>query len=550
MVFFNSNATVTPDGDKYDVSLDLLSSGSALIDAITINDTSATKGTSDGDSGVYWNFSVADKTSPVTIGFVIDFFGLFKMNEKADLHIDWSGVPDLNAATSDSSSAASSSATSSSTATSSSSTASSSASSSSDATSAVSALTSSSSVSSALADSSSSVSDSSSSTATSSSKASSTTSSSSSADTTSLQYNILKSDSDVLSDANNFYTGSAELETLSDGSIKVTVTAAYPKAEMGQKDLVPETVNGKAVSDVSYGESGDNYTCTYSFTVASESDLDSPIPATIHMTVPSFNMDEEFGIRLNFSDLTGVSAASSSSESNADTSADSTASSSSSSSASSSSTETSSLQYNVLKSDSDVLSDANKFYTGSAVLETLSDGSIKVTVTAAYPKAEMTQQGLVPETVNGKAVSDVSYGESGDNYTCTYSFTIDSKSVLDSPIPATIHVTVPSFNMDEEFGIRLNFSDLTGISGDSGSSSSSSVSSSTNSSSSAGSGTQAATKTTKAAAKAAAATTTDPTEAGLIQFSKPMKIRNPMLINITPTRRSSKRSPMTSIKLH
>lgn len=117
------------------------------------------------------------------------------------------------------------------------------------------------------------------------------------------KYQVLKADTMIPSDANQYYTHVAKVMPVQTG-YRVTLTVSYAKSlKLGPKAVVPKTIDGVAVpaSRVTYGESGQNYTMTYWFDVQHTSELTAKlIPGKIHVTVPAMNISETFPIRFRF----------------------------------------------------------------------------------------------------------------------------------------------------------------------------------------------------------------------------------------------------------
>lgn len=292
-----------------------------------------------------------------------------------------------------------------------------------------------------------------------------------------MGYTILQNNSNTVSAANQFYTGTATLTPLSDGEVQVTVTAQYPSALMDQQGLVPGTADGSPVYGVIYGQNGGNYTCTYSFNVPSMDALKNNISGTVHVTVPSINMSEDFGIQYDFASNTSTTpiadpsnpldsvnnGSSSNNGSSESSSKDATDTVSNSDKGSSSATKTADptqgWTYEVLQADSNAKSTADQYYTHVAKVTKLANGKYQVTLEVSYAKSlGMGSKGVVPLTIDGQKAQNVTYGTSGSNYTVTYSFDIDSLDALNKIIDGTIHVTVPMVNISQDFGVRFKFS--------------------------------------------------------------------------------------------
>lgn len=125
------------------------------------------------------------------------------------------------------------------------------------------------------------------------------------------------------------------------------------------------------------------------------------------------------------------------------------------------------LSYTVLQSDGSSVSEANKYYTHVASIEKLSDGFYKVTMHVQYGKnSGMSAKGFVPLTVDGKKVSDVTYGSTEKDYTASFSFTVPNLDALTkAPVKGTIHVSVPTMDISSDFDIYYRFTGATASDG-------------------------------------------------------------------------------------
>ncbi|HBF73661.1 MAG TPA: hypothetical protein DDW71_00160 [Lactobacillus sp.] len=125
------------------------------------------------------------------------------------------------------------------------------------------------------------------------------------------------------------------------------------------------------------------------------------------------------------------------------------------------------LSYTVLQSDGSSVSEANKYYTHTASIEKLSNGSYKVTMHVQYGKnSGMSAKGFVPLTVDGKKVSDVTYESTDKDYTASFSFTVPNLDALTkAPVKGTIHVSVPTMDISSDFDIYYLFTGATASDG-------------------------------------------------------------------------------------
>lgn len=256
----NQEATVVVSNGTYAVSLLCGNGGAKYIQKMTAEGVAVSSQTVN-DTDTYENFTLTEQSNLVDMGFVIVVPGIGKeMPETAQLKMDWAKnqpistpapVPDKTAESSSSSSFSSE----------------------------VDA------------------------TATGPEDDDSQSSASAASDPTqtSLTYTVLQADSNQPSTADQYYTHQAAVTKNSDGSYKVTMVVSYAKSlGMGSKGVVPLTVAGKKVTDITYGSTDKNQTVTYSFNVDSLTDLDKVIDGTIHVTVPSMNISQNFEVRFKF----------------------------------------------------------------------------------------------------------------------------------------------------------------------------------------------------------------------------------------------------------
>ncbi|MFC6253857.1 hypothetical protein ACFP1H_04595 [Secundilactobacillus hailunensis] len=278
-----------------------------------------------------------------------------------------------------------------------------------------------------------------------------------------MSYTVLQADDKSISMANRFYTHEADVEELSDGSCQVTMHVQYDKnSGMSAKGFVPLTVDGQKVSNVNYGSTNKSYTASFSFTVPTDALTQAPVKGTIHVSVPTMGMNSDFDVYYNF---TNASTAGGTDITDATTSG------TDNSSASSGSTPTtndnkgvSQISYKVLQANDKSTSAANQFYTRKADVKKLSDGSYQVTMHVQYGKnSGMSAKGFVPLTVNGRKVSNVTYGSTDKMYTASFSFTAPTRDALTkAPVKGTIHVSVPTMKISSDFDVYYQFTSAGG----------------------------------------------------------------------------------------
>lgn len=121
--------------------------------------------------------------------------------------------------------------------------------------------------------------------------------------TTTRKYVVLKGDSNSKSMANKYYTRTALIKKIAK-HYNVQLKVAYKKnLKLGSKAVRPVTINGRKVksSVVSYGQTTNYYTMTYSFNVSSFKTLKKVIKGSIHVAVPQAQINTTWPIRFKFS---------------------------------------------------------------------------------------------------------------------------------------------------------------------------------------------------------------------------------------------------------
>lgn len=121
-----------------------------------------------------------------------------------------------------------------------------------------------------------------------------------------------------------------------------------------------------------------------------------------------------------------------------------------------------SWNYTVLSADQKTVSMANQYYTHVAEVTPVDD-HYQVTMTVTYAKdAGMKKDGFTPLTVAGNQVSDVTYSEAGNNYVVHFKFNVKDLNQLTQPLKGTIHVAVSLVNIDTDFDVYYQFSQVSG----------------------------------------------------------------------------------------
>ncbi|MFC6207519.1 NEAT domain-containing protein [Levilactobacillus tongjiangensis] len=115
------------------------------------------------------------------------------------------------------------------------------------------------------------------------------------------KYQVIQGDKMKKSDADQYYTDVAKVVPTKNG-YQVTLNVKYAKSlKLGSRAVVPEAINGQSPQNISYGQSGSNYTMSYTFTISSLRDLTKRlIPGKIHVTVPALNISQTFPVRFRF----------------------------------------------------------------------------------------------------------------------------------------------------------------------------------------------------------------------------------------------------------
>lgn len=300
------------------------------------------------------------------------------------------------------------------------------------------------------------------------------------ADSTSLSdgtytvpYTILKDGSNDTSEANQFFSSSAN----------VNVT--------GEKYAFQLTTNGSQYirAMVVGGQYANLNGSQVTFTLTNPQVLE---PVSFALSVPVIgSMNEVARFQFNWgaatktasstsSTSTGSTSGTTSTATTTDTSSTAPVSSTSSSSASntsrepnmapskttakktttSSSKKTATWKYVVLKSNSNAKSMANQYYTHVATVKKVNK-HYNVRLKVSYKKSlKLGPKAVKPISIGSTKVkaSAIKYGSTKKTYNMTYSFNISKLSKLKKIISGKIHVTVPFIHMSETYGIRFKFS--------------------------------------------------------------------------------------------
>lgn len=279
---------------------------------------------------------------------------------------------------------------------------------------------------------------------------------------------LLKQGTETASVANQYFPKPA-IVVIKNGNYSVSLPCVN-----GAQYIKNMTAGGVAVSS----QKVDDTITNENFTLTSQVGI---VPVTFDIEVPALHLKLSESARLKMEwekndliskpaepesstpapvpDKTAESSSSSSFSSEVDATATGPEDDDSQSSASAASDPTqTSLTYTVLQADSNQPSTADQYYTHQAAVTKNSDGSYKVTMVVSYAKSlGMGSKGVVPLTVAGQKVTDITYGSTDKNQTVTYSFNVDSLTDLDKVIDGTIHVTVPSMNISQDFEVRFKF---------------------------------------------------------------------------------------------
>ncbi|MFW2875976.1 NEAT domain-containing protein [Lentilactobacillus buchneri] len=286
---------------------------------------------------------------------------------------------------------------------------------------------------------------------------------------------LLKSGSSSQSIANHFFDQTAQV-TVSKGTYTTVITtngANYiASMTMGDQTALPIVT------------SGNNGTLTFNLTNPSST---MPVSFTLH-NIPilgqmqesaDFSFDWADAVKVPGSDAaTTTTTDSSTTTEPAATSSSATTPAATSSSATTPTTTTTSTvttkkktttkakvptttrKYVVLKGDSNSKSMANQYYTRTAVIKKIAK-HYNVQLKVAYKKnLKLGSKAVRPVTINGRKVksSVVSYGQTTNYYTMTYSFNVSSFKTLKKVIKGSIHVVVPQAQINTTWPIRFKFS--------------------------------------------------------------------------------------------
>ncbi|WP_462394850.1 NEAT domain-containing protein [Lentilactobacillus parabuchneri] len=307
--FFDQPAQVTVSKGTYTIVI--TTNGANYIASMTMGDQTALPIVTSGNNGTL-TFNLANPSSIMPVSFALhNIPGLGQMQEPADFSFDWTKaakVPGSDATTTtttDSSTTTEPAATSSSAttpaATSSSATTPTTTTTSTDSSTTTEPAATSSSATTPAATSSSATTPTTTTTSTATTKKKTTAKAK--VPTTTRKYVVLKGDSNSKSMANQYYTRTAVIKKIAK-HYNVQLKVAYKKnLKLGSKAVRPVTINGRKVksSVVSYGQTTNYYTMTYSFNVSSFKTLKKVIKGSIHVVVPQAQINTTWPIRFKFS---------------------------------------------------------------------------------------------------------------------------------------------------------------------------------------------------------------------------------------------------------
>ncbi|MFD1455402.1 NEAT domain-containing protein [Levilactobacillus lanxiensis] len=271
---------------------------------------------------------------------------------------------------------------------------------------------------------------------------------------------IIKADSSATSDANQFF-GKTAVVRVNHAQVTVLITSN------GAKYIKKMIVADQAVTLVKTVDQQ----ALYQFNLTAQT---SPLTTAFSLTTPMGAMKEQARLTLNWAQAKSVSASVATTDliAQAETFAKANASSqrasvtvpkttkakTATSTAKKTTAATEYWRYQVLQGSKMTKSEANQYYTDVATVTPKSTG-YQVTLHVKYAKSlKLGARAVVPKRINGAQPQNVTYGQSGRNYTMSYTFSVAKRSALTQKlIPGRIHVTVPAMNISQTFPIRFRF---------------------------------------------------------------------------------------------
>jgi len=274
---------------------------------------------------------------------------------------------------------------------------------------------------------------------------------------------IIKADSSATSDANQFF-GKTAVVRINHAQVTVLMTSN------GAKYIKKMTVADQAVTLVKTV----NHQALYQFNLMAQT---SPLTTAFSLTTPMGSMKEQARLTLNWAQAKSVSqsvattdllaqaetlAKANASRQSSAVTVPKTATTGKSTTATSTTKRTTAAteywRYQVLQGDKMAKSEANQYYTDVATVTPKGTG-YRVTLHVKYAKSlKLGPRAVVPKRINGTQPQKVTYGQSGRNYTMSYTFNVAKRSALTQKlIPGQIHVTVPAMNISQTFLIRFRF---------------------------------------------------------------------------------------------
>lgn len=318
--------------------------------------------------------------------------------------------------------------------------------------------------------------------------------------TRTINYEVFKKDSKVLSTMNTLFTKSADVESNDDGTYKVTLTARVP----GLNELDVSTIDGQTPKVTTIDN--DSHHVNISFNVDNLNDLDEDIPATVALQtkVLRLNVDKQdvdfsfdpsslatqgpgssFADSLNKitnaeNDITNAankakgvindinSAADSANDiistpktdttNNTNTATTTTNNNSNSSNSTDPKTVLRELTYKIAKNNGDG-SLISPYFTNTAKVMQNPDGTYYVEATIKYPKKFGTNAFEI-NSINNQKPFNISFRSEGDSNYITFDFPISKITDLSKLIPGNISLNIPDFGLNKDLGFNLDFDSL------------------------------------------------------------------------------------------
>lgn len=312
-------------------------------------------------------------------------------------------------------------------------------------------------------------------------------------DNKTINYEVYKENSNTLSPMNTLFTKSATIVPNNDGTYKVVMTARVSNIS----SLTISTINNQTPKVTSK----DNNHLQISFTIDSLNDLDKDIPATVQTKLLVLNVDKQ-NVTFKF-DMSSLD------DPNSQTLADSLNKITRAENNVTNTANDAKTLLNDLKasddSDNDIIATPNEddddttqdsndtdtndstdnqmpktilkeltyqisknngdgslispYFTNTAKVMQISDGTYYVEATIKYPK-KFGNTAFEINAINGQKPFNLTFKSEGDSNYITFDFPIKKLTDLSNLIPGDISLNIPDFGLDKDLNFDLNFGSL------------------------------------------------------------------------------------------